>query len=146
MAEATPLTQEMAQHLSIMAGRIFTPTSPIEERSLFAGRRPQIEKIIDAVNQKGQHAIIFGERGVGKTSLAKVLSSCLSGVPNTSILAARINCDTADNFDSVWRKVFSELQLQSVAEVSGFTAPSSDPKRKLELVEVLDDTLSPDTI
>lgn len=147
MADSAAMTSEMAQTLSIMAGRIFTPTSPIEEKSLFAGRRPQIERVIDAVNQKGQHAIIFGERGVGKTSLAKVLSSFLAGVPNINILAARINCDTADNFDSVWRKVFAELQLQSVAQVSGFTSENSgDVKRKLELIEVLDDTLSPDTI
>lgn len=31
------------------------------------------------MNQKGQHAVLFGERGVGKTSLANVLSAYIGG-------------------------------------------------------------------
>jgi Holliday junction resolvasome RuvABC ATP-dependent DNA helicase subunit len=32
---------------------------------------------MDAINQQGQHVLIYGERGVGKTSLANVLSGFL---------------------------------------------------------------------
>jgi len=60
--------------LSLQAGLVFTPNTPIDQRALFAGRGDQIRRIIDAVNQAGQHAILFGERGVGKTSLANVIS------------------------------------------------------------------------
>src|SRR5262245_47987345 len=90
-------------------GRVFTPTAPIDERSLFAGRDSQVRRVVDAINQKGQHAIIFGERGVGKTSLANVLSSFLSGQADI-ILAPRVNCDSDDTFDSVWTKVFEHIE------------------------------------
>ena len=51
---------------------LFTPGAPIDEYALFAGRQPQIQKISDTVVSKGRHAVLFGERGVGKTSLASI--------------------------------------------------------------------------
>ena len=59
------LTAAKASELALNASRVFSPTAPIDERDLFAGRTDQIRKLIDAINQKGQHAIVFGERGVG---------------------------------------------------------------------------------
>jgi Cdc6-like AAA superfamily ATPase len=96
-------------NLAFQAGRVFTPTSPIDEPSLFAGRLEQLRLIIDVVNQKGQHAILYGERGVGKTSLANVLESFLRGPQVSRVLAPRVNCDGQDSFESVWRKVFARI-------------------------------------
>jgi hypothetical protein len=62
------------QALSFQTGSIFTPGAPINEKDLFAGRSEQVEKIIDAVSQRGCHAILYGERGVGKTSLSNMIS------------------------------------------------------------------------
>ena len=44
----------------------FSPSAPIDSTDLFAGRTRQIERLLGAIFQRGQHAIIFGERGVGK--------------------------------------------------------------------------------
>lgn len=107
------------QDLDLAASRVFTPTSPIDERELFAGREDQVRSIIDVINQKGQHAMLYGERGVGKTSLANVLSFFLGKQAN-SILAPRVNCDSTDTFDSVWRKVFDEIDLINEARGVGF--------------------------
>ena len=65
--------------------------------------------------------IIFGERGVGKTSLANVLSSFVS--PNINLLPTRINCDAGDNFETVWKKVFEEMHIISTKPGMGFNAP-----------------------
>lgn len=86
------------QMLGIEAGRVFSPAAPVDERDLFAGRITQLRRVIDVVNQRGQHAIIFGERGVGKTSLANVISSYLGSVEGVSILAPHVNCDASDDF------------------------------------------------
>ncbi len=51
----------------------FTPGAPINSRDLFSGRKKQVDKAISTIFQRGQHAVIFGERGVGKTSLANTL-------------------------------------------------------------------------
>jgi Cdc6-like AAA superfamily ATPase len=97
---------------------VFTPTAPIDEKSLFSGRRDQIHQVVDTINQKGQHAIIFGERGVGKTSLANVLSGFLA-VPGGTVLSPRVNCDSMDSFESVWRKVFEEIQMNQSVKAAG---------------------------
>ena len=50
----------------------FRPAAPIDRRDLFAGRAQQIADLFSIVSQPGQHAIVYGERGVGKTSLGLV--------------------------------------------------------------------------
>jgi Cdc6-like AAA superfamily ATPase len=131
------------QLLSLDAGKVFTPTAPIDEQSLFAGRREQIHQVIDAVNQKGQHAIIFGERGVGKTSLSNVLSSFLSA-PGV-VLSPRVNCDTLDTFESVWRKVLEEVQMNESVRAAGLGDQTNE--RTYPAAELLPDgPIGPDTI
>jgi Cdc6-like AAA superfamily ATPase len=96
-------------------------------------------QVLDAVNQKGQHAIIFGDRGVGKTSLANVLSAFLP--PGGNVLAVRVNCDAGDTFDSLWRKVFSEVQSNEHTEIGGFRT-SSQPAR----LDANEDFVTPETV
>jgi Cdc6-like AAA superfamily ATPase len=97
--------------LIIQAGRVFSPSAPIDELSLFAGRDTQIRTLVDAINQKGQHAIIYGERGVGKTSLSNVLHAFL-GQQAFPVKAPRVQCEAQDTFDKVWRRVFDKIELQ----------------------------------
>jgi Cdc6-like AAA superfamily ATPase len=126
---------------AVDAGTAFSPTSPIDVRALFAGRDEQIRMIVDAINQKGQHAILFGERGVGKTSLANVFPSYLSGPQ--PILAPRINCDATDGFDSVWRKVFDTVQMSRPVNRAGF-GPTAE-QMSFRLSESIGDaTITPD--
>ena len=136
---AAAVGPERSLELAIAAGKVFSPSAPIDERSLFAGRRQQMIQAIDAVNQKGQHAIIFGDRGVGKTSLANVLNVFLPISENVS--AIRVNCDTGDTFDSVWRKVFSEAQANENVVVGGFHA-ASQPAR----LDAAEDFVTPEIV
>ncbi len=103
---------------------MFTPATPVSEEELFAGRMEQIRRTVDAINQRGQHAVIFGERGVGKTSLANILSSKLTA-PGSVVLAPRINCDSTDDFASLWRKSFSRVDLIQRKRAIGFQGKPS---------------------
>ena len=91
---------------------VFTPGAPIDSYALFAGRLEQVMDVINAVYQKGQHVILYGERGVGKTSLANILSDVFSdrdrAVPLQSV---RTNCGTNDDFTSIWDRLFKKLGL-----------------------------------
>ena len=87
---------------------VFSPTAPTTRRDSFAGRREQLAQILDVVAQRGQHAVVYGERGVGKTSLAAVATG---GLGERRTIALRVNCDGSDNFVSIWRKVLREAQL-----------------------------------
>jgi Cdc6-like AAA superfamily ATPase len=95
--------------LKIKVGQVFKPGTPINKFDLFAGRQRQINDIIDAINHTGQHIVIFGERGVGKTSLSKVLVELLTGAGIDVISPENINCDSTDDFAKIWLKVFREL-------------------------------------
>ncbi len=104
----TPETPDMMVRF-MQSGQVFTPSAPIDNQALFAGRVNQLNRIIGAVSQRGQHAILFGERGVGKTSLANVLLKRLRGFQD-QFRSVIVNCDTEDRFDQLWYKIFLELE------------------------------------
>lgn len=90
----------------------FSPGAPVQERDLFSGRASQIASLEDAVNQRGRHAIVYGERGVGKTSLANVLALVMHR-PNKELVYVRVNADPTDTFVSLWKKVFKRMSYVS---------------------------------
>ena len=105
---STKMHPESAAKLRSSVGQAFTPAAPVSRRDLFAGREEQLETLVDVVFERGQHAIVYGERGVGKTSLASILTLVFVDEPGK--LPLRINCDAADDYDSLWRKVIDELE------------------------------------
>lgn len=107
-SSGTPESPDMMVRF-MQSGQVFTPSAPIDNQALFAGRVNQLNRIIGAVSQRGQHAILFGERGVGKTSLANVLLKSLRGFQE-QFKSVIVNCDTEDRFDQLWCKIFLELE------------------------------------
>jgi Cdc6-like AAA superfamily ATPase len=91
-------------------GTAFTPSAPIDKRTLFAGRFDQLRDAVTAVSQKGQHAVIYGERGVGKTSLANVVYETFGDQVNKPACGP-INCDESMTFSSLWHAAFREMYL-----------------------------------
>lgn len=108
--------------------QIFTPNAPVNQKDLFRGRLEQIFQISSILSQPGQHAVLYGERGVGKTSLANLLSEFLFAdiTDEEPVTSARINCTTHDDFRSIWTKVFRELRLELPPEWKGATPDPDD--------------------
>ena len=101
---------------------LFSPSGPVTTEELFAGRTTQMQDLINVYAQAGQHAVIYGERGVGKTSLAATMVALLS----SRAIAVRANCDSSDDFASIWRKVLDEIQLVNQIRGPGFTPAVRD--------------------
>ena len=118
------LSKEDKDRLRDLVNKAFSPAAPIDEKDLFAGRNEQVTSVVDAICGKGQHAIIFGERGVGKTSLANILSDCLQGTTKP-VLAPHVNCDETDTFTSLWKKAFSEISICRANHTIGFKSKPS---------------------
>ncbi|HSK77071.1 MAG TPA: AAA family ATPase [Thermoanaerobaculia bacterium] len=120
------MTEKMAalRRIALEAGQAFTPAAPIDRQALFAGRKEQLRKVVDTVAQRGQHAIIFGERGVGKTSLSNVLEDSLHA-PGGEIFTAHVNCDSGDDYSSLWTKVFEAIELHTEVRSVGFQGDTS---------------------
>src|SRR4051812_35572102 len=91
----------------------FSPSGPINRRDLFAGRIDQIKTVLRAISQRAQHVVLFGERGVGKTSFASLIHDFWTEVfqDESGLVVARVNADTTDNFDTIWSKIAGEIRF-----------------------------------
>lgn len=140
------MTDEDWKNLSLQAGRAFSPSAPIDAQALFAGRMEQMHQTIDVCNQKGQHAILFGERGVGKTSLSNLLTEfyIVSKDSSFGLLSPRINCDASDNYTSIWKKVFSQIEVTKRIQTAGFKNDQTD--LKLKYADQFGDNISSDEV
>jgi len=90
----------------------FTPHRPINLPHFFSGRLSLIDQAVDAINTSGQHVVMFGDRGTGKTSLARILAIYAQEPEITNgRRAIHVACSSDDDFPSIWRKVFQEVQV-----------------------------------
>ncbi len=53
----------------------FNSTQPVTSSSHLHGRQEQLELLVEGVLDRGNHALIYGARGSGKTSLARVFAN-----------------------------------------------------------------------
>jgi Cdc6-like AAA superfamily ATPase len=119
-----------------LVAEAFRPAAPIDRRELFAGRAEHIAELFSFGSQPGQHAIVYGERGVGKTSLGLVAAELLGAA---DVLCAWATCDASDDFSSVWRKALGEIGLTTARQALGFgehVDQTTEPLSKLLASEV----------
>lgn len=98
--------------IRIQLTRVFTPESPITEKDSFQGRQAEITKVLEAVLKPGAHVVIFGERGVGKTSLAVLIEQFWRDQMNDSILMGRVNCEPSDDYVTVWANIAEDIETR----------------------------------
>lgn len=79
---------------------IFTPHTPIVVTELFFGREDQVKVIINSLMTPGRHVVLYGERGVGKSSLANTVTARLLKHLIGQCFVCR--CDTKSTFQSVF--------------------------------------------
>jgi Cdc6-like AAA superfamily ATPase len=97
--------------------RAFTPGAPIDSLALFRGRWPQIQDVISATAQRGYHVALYGERGVGKTSLANVLAEVFAMPDLPEFQSAFVTCNSESTYESVWRDIYRELAITGEEEI-----------------------------
>ena len=90
---------------------LFEPRSPIDQDRLFSGRISQVQDLLDVVYEKGAHAIVYGERGVGKSSLANVIRDKVPTVIS-NLKFIKDNCRPEDTFFDLWAKVLFGFEYE----------------------------------
>jgi len=121
------MTQEEKFYL---IGNVFSPSAPIDKPELFIGRNMQLEQIKDVIEERGQHAVMYGGRGVGKTSLANILSALYGNVA-----VSKITCNRSDSFESLWRRAVSHIEFVSTEKSLGFGKSTNQFYESLQLPE-----------
>jgi hypothetical protein len=139
------LTDQMALSVRVATLKdIFRPASPTVDPDLFKGRATELSQVIGAIQEVGMHAVIYGERGVGKTSLGFMAREAFREVYPLS-LALRVTCNMDDDFESIWAKIPASLRRQ-------LDDASEQSRTELQpLVDRVDDilelnTITPDTV
>jgi len=138
-----PLSKAELEERSFKLGLYFKPTSPINKESLFSGRKPQTRDVVDAINQQGQHAVLYGERGVGKTSLANMIFPSLRCIGGEK-LAPLVNCMSEDTYSTLWKRVFERIQFLSDEESLSISQAAEDVLR--EYTGPMASMISPDEV
>lgn len=88
---------------------VFTPYQPIMDRDLFFGRSKEVSSIIQQLNTPGQHSVLFGDRGVGKSSLANIAAEILKTLKNGNLVKKR--CDSGDSFLTIVENLLNEVGI-----------------------------------
>jgi hypothetical protein len=96
---------------------IFSPSTPVARRDLFAGRTQALQALEAVLTRAGRHAVVFGERGTGKTSLVTLLAE-LTGRPLT---VAQVSAQPGDTFGTLWSRVAEQLRLTAARAERGLT-------------------------
>ena len=78
----------------------------------FVGREQECIQLSRAILAPSRHAVVFGDRGVGKTSTTKLVTESFRNSDNYKIIEYR--CGGGDEYKSIVYKLLKELGLISV--------------------------------
>lgn len=112
------------------ANQVFTPGFPVHQRDLFSGRAEQLDRTIDALSAPGRHPVIFGQRGVGKTSLANILGQVLK-----NLVSVKVSCDGNDTFPTIWNRILYTASISFKQQAFGFS--QDDATKTISLGDAL---------
>lgn len=86
----------------------FGASQPVSDSRYFAGRQETLARIIAALEGEGAHAVIYGERGIGKTSLMHILADTARAA---RYLVIYDSCGADTRFDVMFRSILSRIPL-----------------------------------
>lgn len=103
--------------------------------------------VVDAVAQTGLHVALFGERGVGKSSLANIIQPLLEIMDEKADhIVVRVNVHQSDTFASAWAKAFEEVVIENEVPILGFTRKSETNRQSLKVAWGISDSPSIDEV
>ena len=127
---------EIQEKIQILS-KVYSPTAPIKTESFFQGRNEQLMRIDSAVKEIGQHIILYGDRGVGKTSLANIV-----GERYRIAINCLITCNQNSTLSGLWKGVLKRIPT-SVERYKKIGFASEDSEGKIKKVVTLADKIDP---
>ncbi len=101
----------------------FTPSQPVVDPHMFAGRAALLTSLIRAIEDQKLHVVLYGDRGIGKTSMLHVLSRQAT---EARYLVRYASCGEETSFGDLFRGVAADVPLL----FHGDYKPTSDATEK----------------
>lgn len=120
---------------------VFSPSSPIQKQQFFLGRLDELSRVVDAINERGQHVVVYGDRGVGKTSFANVVATKIN-----NLFSVSVTCSSLESFTSLWKKALSKVSFKRSRKGLGYLPAEIEEPLQLDLFEMDDYIASPNYI
>lgn len=114
-----PTTLSEIEDPWVRVRHVFLPSTPIREEARLVGRSEQVERVRRELRSPGRSVFIFGERGVGKTSLAQTVAFTEDDTDNDPAI---VSCYQAD---------FSQLITRVVRHLMALPYYQSTLKKKV---------------
>ncbi|MHB8528232.1 MAG: AAA family ATPase [Caulobacteraceae bacterium] len=124
------LTDRMSS-LRIRLRNAYTPGQPVTDRRMFAGRTKVLTTLIRSIEDQRLHTVLYGERGIGKTSLLHVLAQAAR---EARYLVVYVSCGAASEFDETIRTVAEGIPL---LYHSGYGPTTPEAERGDTLADIL---------
>jgi len=109
----------------------FTPSQPVADRRMFAGREEVLKTIIGSIEDQRLHVVLYGERGIGKTSLLHMLTQAAH---EARYIVVYSSCGANSTFDETFRAAAVDIPLLFH---SGFAPTTAEAERGSSLADLL---------
>lgn len=86
------------QDFGLLLAKYLSPAKAISSLEFLRGRQEQFDSLRKALFSPGRHALIYGFRGVGKSSLAQTIAYHISNSSSDPIL---LSCEDGNNFEKI---------------------------------------------
>lgn len=121
--------------------KLYSPSAPINSESLFCGRTDHLIRIHEAVSERGQHVAIFGERGVGKTSLANIVEKQYK-----QAITAKTTCNNESSLAGLWKSIFKRIPIgYELKRTIGFCS-GEESDHIIEQINTIADYINPEIV
>lgn len=109
----------------------FTPSQPVADRSMFAGRDDVLKTVIRAIEDQRLHVVLYGERGIGKTSLLHMLTQAAA---EARYIVVYSSCGANSTFEETFSAVAADIPLLFH---SGFAPTTTEAEKGSSLADLL---------
>lgn len=115
----------------------FTPSQPVSDRRLFAGRTEVLAQMISSIEDQRLHLVLYGERGIGKTSLLHMLSDAAR---EARYIVVYSSCGAASQFQDTFRTAAASIPL---LYHKGYGPTTEEAEAGSTLADLLPDDFTP---
>jgi hypothetical protein len=126
LSEGDPeVLQKAPDRARLALADALSASQPVTARDRFAGRFEVLEALIAAVEQQRAHVVVYGERGIGKTSIIHMFAEAAREARYVVLYGS---CGVAATFDDMFRSFARQLPLLYHARISP-TAEETEHQR-----------------